>query len=98
MRKSTRPQVACPNERCAFHKRRDQDNIALLGFSRVKWGRRRRYRCKECSKTIGVTSGTPYKRLQRPMRTLDRVTALSVEGVSKSAIARLEGLSWVTVA
>ena len=32
------------------------------------------------------------------MRRFDRVAALSVEGVNKSAIARLEGLSWNTVA
>ncbi len=32
------------------------------------------------------------------MRAFDRVAALTVEGVSKSAIARLEGLSWNTVA
>lgn len=31
------------------------------------------------------------------MRKFDRVAALSVEGVSKSAIARIEGLSWNTV-
>ncbi len=70
----------------------------LHGFSKVKWGRRRRYRCKKCGKTFGATAGTPYKRLQRPMRTFDRVAALNVEGVSKSAMARLERLSWNTVA
>jgi IS1 family transposase len=32
------------------------------------------------------------------MRQFDRVVALSVEGISKSAIARIEGLSWNTVA
>ncbi|MFT5464733.1 MAG: transposase-like protein/IS1 family transposase [Planctomycetota bacterium] len=98
MRKGSRRQVACPNQQCAFHGRHDGGNIALHGFSKVKWGRRRRYRCKECSKTFGATAGTPYKRLQRPMRAFDRVAALSVEGVSKAAIARLERLSWNTVA
>jgi len=32
------------------------------------------------------------------MRRFDRVAALSVEGVNRSVIARLEGLSWNTVA
>ena len=43
-------------------------------------------------KTFGVTSGTPYKQLQHPMRAFDRVAALSVEGMIKSAIARVERL------
>ena len=42
--------------------------------------------------------GTPYQRLQHSMARFDRVAALSVEGVNKSSIARLEGLSWKTVA
>ncbi len=89
---------ACPNEHCEKHGKRDHGNIVLHGYSRLKWGRRRRYRCKECGKTFGATTGTPYKRLQRPMRAFDRVASLSVEGVNKSAIARIEGLSWNTVA
>ena len=40
----------------------------------------------------------PTGRLQYPTRAFDRVAALSVEGVSKAAIARLEGMSWATVA
>jgi IS1 family transposase len=98
LKKGTKRRPACPNEECGLHAQQDRGNIALHGFSKVKWGRRRRYRCKECSRTFGATAGTPYKRLQRPMRTFDRVAALSVEGVSKSAIARLERLSWNTVA
>ena len=98
MRKRSRYAATCPNEQCELHGRRDQGNIAPHGFSRVKWGRRRRYRCTACGKTFGATTGTPYKRLQYSMRRFDRVVALSVEGVSKSAIARLEGISWSTVA
>ena len=85
--------IACPNERCSEH-----GNIVLRGFSKLKRGKRRRYRCKECGKTFGATTGTPYKRLQHPVRAFDRVAALSVEGVNKSAIARIERLSWNTVA
>ncbi len=85
--------VFCPNELC-----RVQGNVVPHGYSKVNWGRRRRYRCKECGKTFGATTGTPYKRLQHTMHKFDRVAALRVEGVCKSAIARLEGLSWNTVA
>ncbi len=86
--------MACPNEQCTRHGQCDHGNIVLHGYSRVKWGRRRRYRCTACGKTFGATTSTPYKRLQHPMRMFDRVAALSVEGASKLAIARIEGLSW----
>ena len=90
--------MACPNKQCAQHAKHGQGNIVLHGFSKLKCGKRRRYRCKECGKTFGATTGTPYKRLQHPMRAFDRVAALSVEGMNKSAIARVERLSWNTVA
>jgi IS1 family transposase len=98
MRKASRHRAACPNGECEQHGRPDSGNVVLHGYSKVKGGRRRRYRCTTCGKTFGVTTGTPYKRLQHSMRSFDRVAALSVEGVNKSAIARLEGLSWNTVA
>ena len=85
--------IACANEQCSKHGKPDQGNIVLHGFSKLKRGRRRRYRCRVCGKTFGATSGTPYKRLQYPLRAFDRVAALSVEGMNKSAIARIEGLS-----
>lgn len=90
--------IACPNEQCSDHGKLGAGNIVLHGFSKVKWGKRRRYRCKECGKTFGATTGTPYKRIQHPMRAFGRVAALCVEGVNKSAIARIERLSWNTVA
>jgi len=98
MRKAPRAGVACPNDECEQHGRLDAGNVVLHGYSRVKGGRRRRYRCTACGRTFGATTGTPYKRLQHSRRRFDRVAALSVEGVNKSAIARLEGLSWNTVA
>ena len=92
-RRTARSIPACLNEACS-----EPGHVVLHGFSKVKWGRRRRYRCKSCGRTFGATTGTPYKRLQHPMRKFDRVAELSVEGVNKSAIARIEGLSWNTVA
>ena len=90
--------MSCQNESCRLQGTYRQGNVVLHGYSRLKKGRRRRYRCKEYGKTFGATAGTPYKRIQHTMRKFDRVAALSVEGVCKSAIARLEGLSWNTVA
>ena len=90
--------MSCPNARCADHGEPKLGKIVLHGFSKVKWGKRRRYRCTLCNSTFGATTGTPYKRLHHPMRKFDRVATLSVEGVGKSAIARIERLSWNTVA
>ena len=98
MRRAPGASTACPNGDCEQHGRRDSGNVVLHGFSKVKGGRRRRYRCTACEVTFGARTGTAYERLQHSMRRFDRVAALSVEGVNKSAIARLEGLSWNTVA
>ena len=45
-----------------------------------------------------MSKGTPYYRLQHRRATFDTVVALRVEGVSISAIARIEGIAWNTVA
>lgn len=73
-------------------------SIIRHGFYRTRSGRRRRYRCVECGKTFSSTKGTPHYRLQHRRATFDTVVALRVEGVSISAIARVEGLAWNTVA
>lgn len=98
MRKTTGARTACPNGECEQRGRHDSGTVVLHGYSKVKGGRRRRYRCTACGKTFGTMKGTPYQRLQHSMARFDRVAALSVEGVNKSSIARLEGLSWNTVA
>jgi transposase-like protein/IS1 family transposase len=97
MGRTSRQSPACPNAACEHHGIRGQGNIVLHGFSKVKLGKRRRYRCTACGNTFGATTGTPYKRLQRPKRQFDRVATLSIEGVSKAAIVRIEGLCWNTV-
>jgi transposase-like protein len=75
-----------------------EKNIILHSFMPLKRGRRRRYRCKVCGKTFCSTTHTPYYRLKYPRSCFDRVATMSVEGVSKSAIARINRLSWNTVA
>ena len=90
--------VSCPNDTCALHDRRGRGNVVLHGYSKTRWGRRRRYRCKECGRTFSSTTGTAYSRLQHSAGKFERVAALSVEGVSKSAIARIERIAWSTVA
>ena len=72
VRRSSRAAVSSPNEHCELHGKRDQGKIALHGSQKVMWGRRRRYRCKECGKAFGATTGpergaegggSPLKRL-----------------------------------
>ncbi len=82
---------------CRHFGKPDRSNIVHHGFIKTKHGRRRRYRCLACGKTFSSNTGTPYHRLQTRRKTFDEVVHLSVEGVSKSAIARLKGLSWNTV-
>src|SRR5262249_47610018 len=77
-----------------------QGNIGAIirhGFYTTRWGKRRRYQCQACGKTFSSTTGTPYYRLQHRRSTFDRVASLSVEGLNKSAIARVNRLSWNTV-
>jgi transposase-like protein len=47
--------------------------------------------------TFSSTTGTPYYRLQHGRATFDRVACLSVEGLNKSAIARVKRIAWNTV-
>jgi transposase-like protein/IS1 family transposase len=72
-------------------------NIIRFGFYQTRCGKRRRYRCQACEKTFCSNTGTPYYRLQHRRATFDRVATLSVEGVNKSAIARVQRLAWNTV-
>ena len=87
--------VSCPNPECPSSPA--GDSVAPHGFYTTKSGKRRRYLCQSCGKTFCSTKGTPYYRLQHRRSTFDEVAALSVEGVNKSAIARVKGIAWNTV-
>ena len=90
--------LSCLNPECPLHGNVDSQSIIHYGFYRTTAGKRRRYRCVECGQTFSSTKGTPYYRLQHRRVMFDTVVALRVEGVSISAIARVEGLAWNTVA
>ena len=82
-----------------MHGQLGKGNIALHGFFKLKQGsRRRRFHCKVCGKTFSSTKDTPYYRLHCTRRDFDEVSAMSVEGINRSAIARIKALSWNTVA
>ena len=90
--------LSCLNPECRSHEKVGSGNVVRHGFYRTRSAKRRRYRCLECKKTFSSTKGTPYYRLQHRRATFDAVVALRVEGVSISAVARVEGLAWNTVA
>src|SRR5215467_8290776 len=89
--------LRCPNRDCQPLGKTVSGNVIRFGFYQTRWGRRRRYRCLVCEKTFCSTTGTPYYRLQHRRDTFDQVAMLSVEGLSKSAIARVERIGWNTV-
>ena len=87
----------CPNSQCLPQSKSSWRLIIRFGFYQTRWGKRRRFRCKGCGRTFCRNSGTVYHRLQHRRATFDEVAALSVEGVSKSAIARVQQIAWNTV-
>src|SRR6266487_4808851 len=90
--------LSCPNRQCPLARKASSGNIIGHGFYRTNGGRRRRYRCSTCGKTFCSNTGTPYHRLQHRRATFDEVARLSVEGLNKSAIARVKRIAWNTVA
>ena len=87
----------CLNNECELYGQSDKGNIIRYGFFGLKRGKRRRYRCKACGRVFCSTTGTVYHRIHRSFNTFDEVCSLSVEGLSKSAIARTKRLSWNTI-
>jgi transposase-like protein/IS1 family transposase len=88
--------LSCPNSRCP-QGGTTSGKILGHGFYKTRWGKRRRYQCRSCGKTFCSTTRTPYYRLQHRRATFDEVAFLSVEGLNKSAIARVKRLAWNTV-
>jgi transposase-like protein len=89
--------LRCPNRDCRASGKTVSGNLIRFGFYQTRWGKRRRYRCQTCNKTFCSNTGTPYYRLQHRRVTFDQVATLSVEGLNKSAIARVERIGWNTV-
>ena len=89
--------LSCPDRRCSRSRKSAARSIIRHGFYKTRWGKRRRYQCRTCGKTFCSTTKTPYYRLQHRRATFDEVATLSVEGMSKSAMARVKGIAWNTV-
>ena len=89
--------LRCPNRKCLPSGKAAAGKIIRFGFYQTRWGRRRRYQCQACEKTFCSNTQTPYYRLQHRRATFDQVATLSIEGLNKSAIARVEHIGWNTV-
>ena len=89
--------LSCPNRRCSRSRKCAAGSIIRRGFCKTRWGKRRRYPCRTCWKTFCSNTSTPYHQLQHRRATFDEVATLNVEGMSKSAIARVKGIAWNTV-
>ena len=87
----------CPNPDCTPSKEGTARTSIRYGFYQTRWGKRRRYQCQACGKTFCSTTGTAYHRLQHRHNTFDEVASLRVEGLDKSAIARVKRVAWNTV-
>jgi transposase-like protein len=87
----------CPNRDRPSLGKSDVGSVIRHGFYQTRRGRRRRYLCQACGKTFCSSSGTAYYRLQHLRATFDKVASLSVEGLNKSAIARVKRVAWNTV-
>ena len=89
--------LSCSNQQCRWSGKTAAERIIRHGFYKTRWGKRRRYQCRICGKTFCSTTATPYHRLQHRRATFEEVAALSVEGLNKSAIARVKQIAWNTV-
>ena len=87
----------CPNPTCRRRRPEGPRSVVGHGSFPVRQGRRRRYRCLGCGGTFSRRVGTAYYRFRCSRRTFDRVAYLAVEGLSRAAIARVEGVGWNTV-
>jgi len=89
--------LSCSNRHCPSSKNGGAAAIIRHGFYQAARGKRRRYQCQVCGKTFCATTGTPYYRIQHRRAVFDEVASLSVEGLNKSAIARVKRITWNTV-
>jgi transposase-like protein/IS1 family transposase len=87
----------CPNRHCRPSGKGDVGAVIRHGFYTTRRGKRRRYQCQICGKTFSSTTGTASYQLQHRRATFDEVASLSVEGLNKSAIARVQRIAWNTV-
>ena len=86
----------CPNNACRHGGPEGPTKVIGHGWFPVRHGRRRRYRCLGCGGTFSSRINTAYYRFRCSHRTFDRIAHMAVEGMSRAAITRIEGVGWNT--
>src|SRR5215467_13043426 len=89
--------LSCANQQCPRSGKTAAERIIRRGFYKTRCGKRRRDQYRICEKTFCSTTATPYHRLQHRRATFEEAAALSVEGLNKSAMARVKQIAWNTV-
>ena len=87
----------CPRRDCPSREANSAIKIPSYGYYKTKARKRRKYQCQVCQNTFSSTTETAYFRIQHPGSKLDQVASLSVEGVNKSAISKVQSVGWNTV-
>ena len=94
--------LSCPNRECSLagktvagkgHRRKNRPSWLLTD----EMGTASAIPMRACGKAFCTSTGTPYHGLQHRRATHDEVAALSVDGLNKSAISRVERIAWNTV-
>lgn len=84
----------CPGPTCA---NQPAPLVVKHSIQRTATGPIQRWRCKNCRRTFTRRTGTPYHRLRNPPSRFDRVAQMIVEGSTKAATARINGVLPATV-
>jgi transposase-like protein len=89
--------LVCPYKPCSLSRKTAAGNVIRHRFYKTSRAKPRCYQCQSCRKTFCSITVTPYPRLQHRRAIFDEVASLTVEGLSKSAIAQVQKIAWNTV-
>lgn len=85
MRKPSKLNIACPNDKCRFFNRRFKENIVRNGRKKNKL---RNYKCTACGIQFVETFGTPLYRRRMKKNEIVKICDLFVEKLSFRGVAR----------
>ena len=94
---STRATPTCPTPACSTSTDGRTPRLVRHSLLHTCQGVRQRWRCRGCGRTFTPRSGSPYHRLRSSPAQFDQAIHMSVEGSSKSAVARVVRVSSSTV-
>src|SRR3989338_9146574 len=86
MRKSSKLNIACTNNKCRLYNKKFKENIVKNGRKKNK---HRIYKCTECNKQFVETIGTPLYHKKMKKKEVIRICELFTEKLSFRAVARV---------